>query len=135
MSCLPIRRLLSWFRTGSSAHPGITRIRPSISKTLHPTFPHSSLPETDSTSPTSPPPRLPDYRCFCSHATSETSFNVDFKCCSTAACCHHGSQNLPPTSYPISFAHTSNIGCRSTHSATITCLLLIYSLRGYVPDA
>ena len=52
---------------------------------------------------------------------------------SSASCRHYGSRNFPPTSYPIYFEQTSNIGRRSTQSATIACLLLIYSRSDLVP--
>ena len=102
-------------------------------KTLHPHFPHPSLPETDSSSTPSSPPFLL-YSCRRRyHAATKTYFNIAFIFCSTAACFYQGSQNFPPPSYPVSFAHTSKIGSRTTHSATVACLLLTYSLRYFVP--
>ena len=48
--------------TGSSAHLGVPRLRPSIPKTHLPPFSHPSLPKADSSSPPSSPPRLSDSR-------------------------------------------------------------------------
>ena len=98
---------------------------PAYQKETRLPFPHTSLPETHFSSLPSPPPRLPDpHRCR-SHTGAEIYFNVDFRFCSAAACCHHISRNLPPPSYPTSFAYTSNICHRATHYATVACLLLI----------
>ena len=58
MSGLHIRHLPSCLRTGSSAQPGVTRLCPIIPKKCHPPFLHLSLPETESSSPTNPPPLL-----------------------------------------------------------------------------
>ena len=85
---------------------------PSLSQNTEiprPPFPQPSLPETNSSSPPSPPPRLPDSHRRRSHAASEISFNLAFKYCYADACRHHSSRNLPPPSYPISFAQTLNI--------------------------
>ena len=95
------------------------------SQNLFLSFPHLSLPKPDPPSPPWYPPRLPDYRCRHSHAAAEISFNITFSCCSVAACCYHGSQHLPYSSYLVSFAHTSKIGLRDTHYATVACLFLM----------
>ena len=104
-------------------------------KKLHPPFHHLSLPEPESSSPPSPSPRQPDSHLRLSHAASEISFSVVFSCRYAAVCCHHCSRNLPPPSYAVPFAQTSNIGHRDTHSATIAYLLFIYYRRGLVPAA
>ena len=116
MSRLTSRCLLSFLRTGSSAHSGVTCIHPTIPKNVLTPFHHPSLPETDFSSPPSPRPCLPDSRRRRSHDASEISFRVVFVYCSAAACCHHGLRSLPPPSYPVSFAQTSNISRRATHS-------------------
>ena len=85
--------------------------------------------------PPSPLPLLSDSRHCCYPSADEIIFNVAPSCCSAASCRHHGSRNFPPSSYPLSFAQTSNIGQRATHSATVTCLLLIYSRISLVPSA
>ena len=70
------------------------------------------------------PHHLPNSRRSRSHATAKIYFNVAFRCCYIAVCRHHGSWNLPPPSYPVSFAQNSKIGRRSTHSNTVVCPLL-----------
>ena len=135
MSRLPSRRLPSWFRMESSAHMGITRLHPRIPKNLFHLFPHPSWPETYSSYPLSSPLRMQYFCCRRSHATSGIYFNMAFRCCYADACLHHGYCNLLHPSYPVSFAHTSNIGRRATHSATVAWLLLIYYQRGLVPSA
>ena len=118
MPCLPSRRLPYWFWTVSSAHPGVTRLCPSITKNLCLPFPHLSLPETEYSSPTFPPPRLSDSCCRLFHTAAKISCNADLSCCYASTCLHHGSLSLPPPLYSVSFVHNSKIGRRSTHSAT-----------------
>ena len=85
MSRLPSRLCPSCICTGSSAHPGITCLRPIILiKFRNPPFPHPSPPDPDSSSPPLPSPRLSDSRCRWSHATAEISFSVVFSCRSAA---------------------------------------------------
>ena len=64
---LPSRRLLTCLHTGSSAYLGVTCLYPSIPENHHPLFRHLSLSETNSSSPPSPSPRLPDSRRCHSH--------------------------------------------------------------------
>ena len=91
---------------------------------LRPHLPEPSLIETNFSSPHSPPPRLPYSQRRCYHAAADISFNVSFSCCSVAACLHHVSRNLLPLMYTVAFAHALKICRRSTHSATVACLLL-----------
>ena len=94
-----------------------------------------SLPNTDSSSPPSLPPHLSDSRRHRYLAATEIFFNVPPSCCYTPSCRNHGSRNFPSPAYLVSFAQISNIGRRSTHSVTVACLSLIYSLSGLVPTA
>ena len=82
--------------TGSSAHPGLTFLLPSIPKKPHPPPPRPSLPEFDSSSPPSPPSRLPNSRRCCSLAAAKIYFNMAFSCCSSATCHQHSSRIPPP---------------------------------------
>ena len=128
MSRIPFRLLLYCLRTGSSAHPGVTRLRPSIPiKPRHPPLPCPSPSDTYSSFPPSPSPLLTDSCHLRSHSYVVISFRVVCSYRSAAVCCHHCSRNLLPPSYPFSFAQTLNIGRRATHSATVTCLMLVYS--------
>ena len=107
---------------GSSTHLGVPRLCPRIHKKPSPPLLSPSLLETDSPSPPSPPPFLSD-SCRCRSLTAaKIFFNVAPSCCSVSSCRHHGSRNFPPPAYPVSFAHTSNIGQRVAHSATFACL-------------
>ena len=51
--------------------------------------PHLSLPGSDSSSPTSPPPRLTNFPQPYFLAAYKISLNVDFSCCSVSGCHHH----------------------------------------------
>ena len=132
---LPRHRLFtasSTDTTGSSAHLGVPRLRTSIPKTCLPPFSHPSLPETESSSPLSPLPRLSASRLRRSPDAAEIFSNVASSFCSAAAYRHNRSRNFSPPLYPVSFEQTSNIGRRSTHSANVTCLFSIYSCRSFV---
>ena len=109
-------------RTESSAHLCVARLHQ-----LSPPRPPPSLSESDSYSSTSPAPRLTDSCCLRSLAPAKRFSNMDlsFFHLPPAACRHHGSWYLPPPSYTVYFAHTSKIGRKYTHSATVVCLLLM----------
>ena len=64
-------------------------------KNLHPPPPYQLLPESDSSSPPSPLPHLPNYRRYRSLTTAKIFFKVAFSCCSAYACHRHGSWSPP----------------------------------------
>ena len=138
MSSLSRLRLLpssATATTGSSVHLGVPRLHLSIPKTRIPPFSHPSITETDSSSPLFPPPSLLDYCHRRSPTASEIFFNMASSCFFAASFRHHVPCKFPPPSYPVSFAQTSNICQRSTHSATTAFLLSIYYSSGLVPAA
>ena len=140
MPCLPSRCLTYCLHTGSSAHLGVTGLRPSIPKNLHPPLPHPSLPDNDSSSPLSYPPCLPDSCHCCYHAAAATLLPKSLLEWYSAVVLQTPIDTTaratpPPPSYPIYFSQTSNIGRRATHSATIAFLLFMYPQRGLVPSA
>ena len=53
------------------------------------------------------------------------SYKVVLSFVSSISWCYHMSLLRPPPSYPFSLAHTSIIGRRATHCATVSCLLPI----------
>ena len=110
VACL--RPRISTKRTISSSHPGIYHLRPRI-----PTSHSTSLPS-------------PGFYCMDLSTRRLLIFfsrkiyaKVSLICFSTASWRHHDSLLNPPSSWPFSHAHTSNISHSNTHCATVACRL------------
>ena len=137
-------------RTGSSSHPGVPCLCPSMPKIprIPRRLPHRVFcsPErqpylstfTSPLSPLSPrhrnlllpPPALTTTSGFLSpHPNRRQNISIASLSCDLGAIClHQGSRRLPPTPYPRSFSHTSYIRCNANPSAT-----MVYQWSIYLP--
>ena len=113
---------------GSSSYLCVPCTRTTIPKARLLPFSHLSLPETDSSSPPSPPPCLSDSRRLRSLDSAKIFFNMSSICCSAAACRHHGSRNPPP--YLLSHLLCTELKYwPKGHSLCYRCLLLVLPHR------
>ena len=79
------------------------------------------------------PSRLPDSCRRRTLAAAKNASTVTLSWSSAAIFLNHGTQSLPPPSYPIPRTHTSKIGRVATHSATVAYRLTTYVFSICVP--
>ena len=124
----------SSYHTRSFSHPGVTRIRPSISAYCKRSLDHPGVSRLRPSIPNPPYASPPPYGPYCVTlspcrllllSSCETPEKVNRSCFSVTSWRHQAPLLRPPPSQPFYPSHTSNIGRDTTHCDTVSWRLPI----------